>query len=165
MGSPNNQIIIDYEVYAWRDAGFLVGASNRPQELAERNGLDVAQPSQPKVAGPCVWPCLSSATTTQGKTAMCTCRTSPSFQGLRPHSPGPWVVLVPRGRRHHRAVGWHGDRLIEEHIAAPWIDTYLEPTHIVVAVGLVVAERFNPREVLKVPTLRIEERLVDAEVV
>ena len=54
--------------------------------------------------------------------------------------------------------------MIREDLAAPWIDEHLDPVHVVVAVGLIVAKRFDTGEVLETTPLRVEEGPIDAEV-
>src|SRR5262249_50285684 len=67
--------------------------------------------------------------------------------------------------RHGRAVCRHDLRLISKDLPGSSVHEHLHPMDIVVAVRLVVAERLDASEVLQPAPLRVQERLVDAEVV
>src|SRR5262245_15990403 len=68
-------------------------------------------------------------------------------------------------RWHCRSVCRDDLRLKCKYFTALRVDQHLQPIHVVVAVGLVVAKRLYPREVLKSAALGIQKRLVNAKVV
>src|SRR5262249_32824762 len=67
-------------------------------------------------------------------------------------------------RRHGNSIGGYDLRLEGEHLAGPIVDQNLHPVHVVDAVLLVVAEGLHPEEVFETPTLSVEKRPVDAEI-
>src|ERR1041384_6722829 len=69
------------------------------------------------------------------------------------------------GRGNGRPVGRHDLRLIREDLAVADVDAHLQPVHIVVAVGLVIAEGLDARKILEPLARHVQQRLVDAEVV
>lgn len=74
------------------------------------------------------------------------------------------------GRRHGHAVGGDDLRLESEDVTTLRVDERLDPVHIVcVPLGVraerVISEGLDTREVLDTSTARVEERLVDHEVV
>jgi len=78
----------------------------------------------------------------------------------------PYLNLTePLGRRNSGSVGRDDLRLVREDIPAAGIDEDLQPVHVIVAVRLVVAERLDARKIFEPATERIQERLVDPEVV
>ena len=66
--------------------------------------------------------------------------------------------------RNRNPITRHDLLLISEYFAAAGIHQHLDPVHIVRAIFLVIAKSLYTGEILESPALRIQKRLVNAEV-